>query len=174
MTIGHGFILLYDGCRCLPRHAPRKIDVRHTLRNIAVCPSHTTRLSRCSSHTARYHVCPSHTARLSGDSQCAIPCVVPHSAQYRAWCLTERDTTRGASQCVIPRVVPHSARYHAWCLTVSVTHRVISRGPSHTGYLAVSITHHVISQSVTPALSRCVISRGPSHPVISLCPSHTA
>ena len=123
MMIGHGFILLVDGWRCLPRHALRDIDVRHTLRNIAVCPSHTTGLSRCPSHTARYHVCPSHTARYRAWclTHCAIPRVVPH---------TLRDTACGAS---------HTVRYCAWCLTHCAIPSVVPHTPP--GYLAVCPSH---------------------------------
>ena len=56
-VIAHGFILLSNGYtgRGSPRPEPRDINVRHTPRNIVVCPSHnaqfrgvsvTTRLPR--------------------------------------------------------------------------------------------------------------------------------
>ena len=104
------------------------------------------------------------TAR--GDSQCAIPRVVHHSARYHAWCLTVYDTARGDSQCVIPRVVTHSARYRVWC--------DVAMCPSHTArYNGLSVTHcQVISLTITYcAMSRCV-RHTPRD--ITVCPSHTA
>ena len=154
-----------DTAHGLTRHAPRDINVHHTLRNIAVCPSHTAGLSRCPSHTARYRVSITHrwviwcltvrdTAR--GASQCAIPRVVPHSARYCAWCLTMRDTAHGASQCAIPRMVPHSARYRAWCLTVRDT----THGASQCVIPHVSITHCWV---ISHGASQCAIPRVVTH-----------
>ena len=106
--------------RCVHHTLPGYLAVRHTPRDVAMCPS----------HTARYHaVCPSHTAGLS---RCPS-----HTARYRDVSVTHRVT-----HCILLMWCMHLLYFlqHSSSASPSLSYNLINKPASYYSKQGVSCT----------------------------------